>query len=143
MLYPRRVGLNVWLIAASKEGEDLEEALRMNALGHNLTVLANEAEFDARAADLAVDSESFPHLVMYLIGEQTTSVDDWILQVKASGRFGHVPLIIFYGDQAQFDLTSLYMHGAASVIRVPVRFQGLVEVMRVIEAYWFKVALTP
>ncbi|MFV8572014.1 hypothetical protein ACNQ6O_12480 [Marinobacter sp. SBS5] len=142
MLYPRRVGLNVWLIAAHKEGQDLEEALRMNALGHNLTVLASEAEFDACAADLEVDSEAFPHLVMYLISENASNAADWVLNMKASAKFRHVPLIVFYAEPAKLDLTSLYAQGAASVIRVPVRFQGLVEVMRVIEAYWFKVVLT-
>ncbi|MBR9869917.1 MAG: hypothetical protein GYB26_02120 [Gammaproteobacteria bacterium] len=143
MLYPRRVGLNVWLIAAHKEGQDLEEALRMNALGHNLTVLASEAEFDACAAGLEADSESFPHLVMYLISENTANAEEWVLTMKASGKFRHVPLIVFFVDPPKFDLTGLYAQGVASVIRVPVRFQGLVEVMRVIEAYWFKVALTP
>ncbi|MDP4548099.1 MAG: hypothetical protein ABJM19_14165 [Marinobacter sp.] len=142
MLYPRKVDLNVWLIAASKEGDDLEEALRMNALGHNLTVMASEGEFNERVAGLAEDFDALPHLLMYLIREETTGVDDWILKVKASERFSHVPVIIFYSEQATFDLARLYSCGAASVIRVPVRFQGLVEVMRVIEAYWFKVALT-
>ncbi|MBJ6136045.1 hypothetical protein [Marinobacter litoralis] len=141
-MYPRKVGLNVWLIAASKEGDDLEEALRMNALGHNLTVMASENEFDQRVADLDTDSGAWPHLLMYLVRGETSDADKLLCKVKASERLSHVPVIVFYTEQATFDLAGLYSSGAASVIRVPVRFQGLVEVMRVIEAYWFKVALT-
>lgn len=143
MLFSRQMMLNVWLIASGEHGEDLEEVLRMNSLGHNLTVLANETEFNQRAENLRVSPSGFPHLLMYLIGDNPDATSDWLRRVKVSADLRHVPVIVFHTDRARPDVRSLYALGATSVIRVPVGFQGLVEIMRVIEAYWFSVTLVP
>ena len=143
MLFSRERMLNVWLIASGEQGEHLEEVLRMNSLGHNLAVLANETEFDERAEYIGPDYSRFPHLLMYLIGDNPDAASEWLGRVKASAEFRHVPAIIFYTEEARPDVRTLYAHGAASVIRVPVGFQGLVEIMRVIETYWFNVTLVP
>ncbi len=135
--------LNLWLIASGEQGENLEEVLRMNSLGHNLTVLANEGEFDQGAENLEVNSSQFPHLLMFLIDDNPDAASAWLQRVKASAEFRHVPAIVFYTEEARPEVRTLYAQGAASVIRVPVGFQGLVEIMRVIETYWFNVTLVP
>lgn len=133
--------LNVWLIASGEQGEHLEEVLRMNTLGHNLTVLQNEGEFFRLVEKVEVTSGRLPNLLMYLIGEDPNAAADWVKRVKVSEGLGHVPVIVFYTEKARPDVRSLYALGTASVIRVPVGFQGLVEIMRVFEAYWFNVTL--
>jgi len=143
MMFSRERMLNVWLIASGEQGENLEEVLRMNSLGHNLTVLANESEFEHGVENLEVNSGRLPHLLMYLTGDNPDAASDWLGRVKDSAEFRHVPVIVFYTEEARPDVRALYAHGAASVIRVPVGFQGLVEIMRVIETYWFNVTLVP
>ena len=135
--------LNVWLIAAGKHREDLEEALRMSSLGHNLTVFGSGEECDQRARDFWQDSKGAPHIVMYLVGDDPAVAFDWLGKMKKTRKFRHVPVIVFHSEVTRSSVRGLYALGAASVIRVPVGFQGLVEIMRVIEAYWFSVAEVP
>lgn len=135
--------LNVWLIASGKHREELEEALRMSSLGHNLTVFGSGEECDRRARDLLQDAKGVPHIVMYLIGDNPAVALDWLAGMKKTREFRHIPVIVFHSEVTRSDVTGLYALGAASVIRVPVGFQGLAEIMRVTEAYWFSVVEVP
>lgn len=143
MPFSKRRMFNVWLIASGKSGVDLEEALRGHALGHNLSVIPDEQAFDDLARDIDRDTERFPNLLMYLGGEDAQAAPDFLRKLKASGDFRHVPVIVFHTGRVTPDIKVLYSLGAASVIRVPIKFQGLVSVMRTIEAYWFNVASPP
>lgn len=143
MPYSRRPMFNVWLIASGKEGADLEEALRMNALGHNLTMLPDERAFESSSKSFRRDSEHFPNLLMYLIGHDVNDGTGFLQRVKQSADYRHVPVIVFYPGNVSPNVHKLYGCGAASVIRVPIRFSGLVELMRTIDAYWFNVASPP
>ncbi|WP_203298836.1 hypothetical protein [Marinobacter sediminum] len=143
MLLSHQRMLNVWLIAAGHEGENLEEALRMHSLGHNLKVLANDAEFNELAEGLGGEFTRYPHLLMYLIRDNAHEADGWLEGLKAMEGLRQVPVIVFYADPVKPNARRLYALGAASVIRVPMRFEGLVEIMRIIEAYWFNIVLTP
>jgi len=143
MPYSKKRMFKVWLIASGKLGADLEEALRGHALGHDLIVIPDERAFDGLASEIDRDTERFPNLLMYLVGEDAQAAPDFLRKLKRSGDFRHVPVIVFHTGRVTPDLKTLYSLGAASVIRVPIKFDGLVSVMRTIEAYWFNVASPP
>ncbi|MCG7200759.1 hypothetical protein MD273_13575 [Marinobacter pelagius] len=143
MAFLKRRMFNVWLIASGQSRADLEEALRGHALGHNLTVIPDETAFDVLARDIDRDADRFPNLLMYLVRDSAQAPPDFLHKLKASADFRHVPVIVFHTGRIVPDIKHLYSLGAASVIRVPIKFHGLVSVMRTIEAYWFNVASPP
>lgn len=139
----RKQVFNVWLAASGKEGADLEEALRMNSLGHFLQRFADEASFFWALQEMDRDVPSFPNLFMYLMSSPDAPVENFFRRLKTMADCRHIPVIVFHAAGISPNVKRLYALGAASVIRVPIRFDGLVEVMRTIEDYWFNVAAAP
>ena len=143
MWHPQKQLFNVWLIASGAAGADLEETLRMNSLGHFLHRLETQEDFFETLSDLDRESVTFPNLLMYLMPPERQKVDDFFRDLKASPGCGPVPVIVFYEQNISPDVKHLYVQGASSVVRVPMHFDGLVEVMRTIEAYWSRVVSPP
>lgn len=134
---------NVWLIASGKEGDDLEETLRMSSLGHFLHRLDTQDAFFETVDELDKESVAYPNLLLYLMPPDEQAVDEFFRTLKAVPECRPAPVIVFHGSGVSPNVKSLYAQGASSVIRVPIRFEGLVDIMRTIEAYWSEVVSPP
>ncbi len=64
-------------------------------------------------------------------------------EIKADPALRRIPVVVLTTSKADTDIASLYDLGANSFISKPVQFDGLVNVMRLIEQYWFKAVELP
>ena len=60
-----------------------------------------------------------------------------IEKIKVEYLLSHIPIILMCKDFSHKNLVKAYDYGANSVIRNPVRFDSLVELMSVFDDYWF------
>jgi CheY-like chemotaxis protein len=64
-------------------------------------------------------------------------------EIKLSPELRRIPVVVLTTSQADTDIEGIYELGANSFITKPVRFDGLVNVMRLLGQYWFKVVELP
>jgi CheY-like chemotaxis protein len=64
-------------------------------------------------------------------------------ELKANPEFRQIPVLILSTSRADTDIARVYELGANSFISKPTAFNALVDVMRSIRDYWFKVVVLP
>jgi CheY-like chemotaxis protein len=64
-------------------------------------------------------------------------------EIKNDPALRAIPVVILTTSQDQDDISSAYALGGNSYITKPASFDGLVEVMRALERYWFGVVTLP
>lgn len=138
----------IWLAATSdQERRQLVDALSYNGLAHRLQAFDSGASLLARLDDLAhrsvVSRRAYPALLLLALEDGPTEALEVLARVKRNEVLKSVPAIVFKGQDSHYSTLECYRLGAASVIRLPLRFEGLVEVMRIMENYWFSVSPLP
>ena len=63
--------------------------------------------------------------------------------IKASPNLRLIPVVIMTTSRAEDDIMRSYDVGANSYITKPVSFEGLVQVVRQLETYWFNIVELP
>jgi CheY-like chemotaxis protein len=63
--------------------------------------------------------------------------------IKADPALRSIPVVVLTTSGAEEDIIRSYQLGVNSFIRKPVTFDGLVEAMRVLSAYWFEIVELP
>lgn len=66
-----------------------------------------------------------------------------LLEIKADPSLRRIPVVVLTTSRADTDVDRVYQLGANSFITKPTRFDALVEMMRVLSAYWFKTVELP
>lgn len=64
-------------------------------------------------------------------------------EIKGNANFKSIPIIILTTSNAEEDILKTYDLGANSFITKPVTFNGLVNVMKSLENYWFEIVRLP
>lgn len=64
-------------------------------------------------------------------------------EIKENPEFKRIPIIILTTSNAEEDVLKTYNLGANSFITKPVTFNGLVNVIKVLENYWFEIVRLP
>jgi two-component system response regulator len=111
--------------ATVEEGEELLQYLR------------NEGRFS--------DTREFPRPGLILLDLNMPKVDgrEALAQIRADEALCDIPVIVMTTSQAEEDVVKSYATGANSYITKPVSFEGLVNVMRTLEHYWFEIVRLP
>ena len=68
---------------------------------------------------------------------------DALREIKADPELRRIPVVVLTTSQADTDVARTYDLGANSYITKPVQFDALVNVMRVLGQYWFKIVELP
>ncbi|MFE8070075.1 hypothetical protein QQM79_03365 [Marinobacteraceae bacterium S3BR75-40.1] len=85
----------------------------------------------------------YPNLVLLAMSNDGVTNSEILLQLKRFPLLSAVPVVLFYSPANETDAARAYGNGASSVIRLPLRFADLVEMMRVMEEYWFGAVRPP
>ncbi len=123
-------------------GEALEEAglpvdLRTVADGPELLeYLRGEGRY--ATADAPV-----PDLVLLDLNMPRMNGHEVLEAIRGDQRIRATPVIVLTTSARDDDVVRTYEVGGNSFITKPASFPGLVEVMRALDKYWFKVAETP
>jgi two-component system response regulator len=63
--------------------------------------------------------------------------------IKQDDTLKQIPVIILTTSSDERDIQSCYQTGANTYVQKPVSFDGLIEAIRRLKAYWFEIALLP
>jgi CheY-like chemotaxis protein len=66
-----------------------------------------------------------------------------LAEIKRDPDLCSIPIVVLTTSQAEEDILRSYQLGANSYITKPVTFDGLVEMMRGLNRYWFQVVVVP
>lgn len=66
-----------------------------------------------------------------------------VKEIKADPELKHIPVVILTTSEAESDICRSYRLGANSYIQKPVSFEGLVEVIKVLNRYWLQIVSLP
>ena len=64
-------------------------------------------------------------------------------EIKSDPELRSIPVIVLTTSQADDDVRRVYELGVNSYIRKPVSFEELVDVMRMLDKYWFGLVQLP
>jgi CheY-like chemotaxis protein len=64
-------------------------------------------------------------------------------EIKADAELRRIPVVVLTTSKADTDVGRIYDLGANSFISKPIQFDALVDVMRVLGQYWFKIVEMP
>jgi len=64
-------------------------------------------------------------------------------EIKADPALKHIPIVVLTTSEAQSDICRSYKLGASSYIQKPVSFEGLVEVIKILNKYWLQIVSLP
>ncbi|MGF2686176.1 hypothetical protein ACQUWM_06745 [Marinobacter sp. DUT-3] len=145
---PDKKPFKVALLApGDEEREELCDALQANSIGHELLIFRDADQFfeviDSVSAGRNIDHALLPNLLMIAQAGESVACADILARVKRTPVIKAIPVIVFSPHDMASNTPQLYQLGAASVIRMPLRFDGLVKIVQVMEDYWFNVASPP
>jgi CheY-like chemotaxis protein len=66
-----------------------------------------------------------------------------LLEIKKDPKLKSIPVVILTTSKAEEDIIKTYDYGANSFITKPVTFDGLVNVVKLLETYWFNLVSLP
>jgi CheY-like chemotaxis protein len=64
-------------------------------------------------------------------------------EIKSDPALRQIPIVVLTTSKAEEDIYRSYNLGVNSYITKPVSFEGLVEVMKALSIYWFKIVQLP
>jgi two-component system, response regulator len=63
--------------------------------------------------------------------------------IKQDDALKRIPVIILTTSADERDIAACYQAGANTYVQKPVSFEGLIEAIKRLKAYWFEIALLP
>jgi CheY-like chemotaxis protein len=63
--------------------------------------------------------------------------------IKQDAALKQIPVIILTTSADERDVEACYQAGANTYVQKPVSFEGLIEAIKRLKAYWFEIALLP
>lgn len=63
--------------------------------------------------------------------------------IKEDDKLKRIPVIILTTSTDERDIQDCYQMGANTYVQKPVSFDGLIEAIKRLKAYWFEIALLP
>jgi two-component system response regulator len=63
--------------------------------------------------------------------------------IKQDDTLKQIPVIILTTSSDERDIHACYQTGANTYVQKPVSFEGLIEAIKRLKAYWFEIALLP
>lgn len=87
--------------------------------------------------------DPLPRLVLLDLNMPVKDGREALFEIKSDPAFWRTPIVIFSTSTAQADIRRAYQLGANSFITKPSSFDRLVEIVRVIDRYWFETVALP
>jgi two-component system, response regulator len=84
-----------------------------------------------------------PRLILLDLNMPRKDGREALREIKADAELRRIPVVVFTTSKAGPDIDHLYDLGANSFITKPVQFDALVNVLRVLNQYWFNTVELP
>ncbi|NVJ49257.1 MAG: response regulator [Gammaproteobacteria bacterium] len=112
-------------ISFTRDGQDL------------LDYLNRQGEYSALA------NEPLPDIILLDLNMPRKDGREALKEIKDDARLKHIPIVILTTSKQEEDVIKSYNLGANSYISKPVTFEKLVELVRKLSDYWFKIVKLP
>lgn len=91
------------------------------------------------------DKEKFPRPGIILLDLNMPKKDgrEALKEIKQDPKLRTIPIVVLTTSKAEEDILKTYNLGVSSFITKPVTFEGLVQVMRTLNKYWFEIVELP
>lgn len=137
----------VLIVLADDDPDDrllTTDALRESGFRHELVCVNDGEELLQllRGEPPFAESKS-PDLILLDLNMPRKNGREALAEIKESAELRSIPVIALTTSQSSEDVVGLYDLGASSFIVKPVRFDGLVDVMRSLGDYWFDLVRLP
>ena len=64
-------------------------------------------------------------------------------EIKREPRFRHIPVVVLTTSKQEEDILKTYQLGCSGFITKPVRFDGLIDIVRSLRQYWIEIVEFP
>jgi CheY-like chemotaxis protein len=99
--------------------------------------------FLLKQCSLPPSEQKLPGLILLDLNMPKMDGREVLKELKKHPELHQIPIIVLTTSQAEEDILRSYNLGANSFITKPVEFQTLVQVMRDLGRYWFKIVELP
>ena len=138
------------ILVAEDDEEDrmlLMDAMQEGRLRNSMTFVHDGEQLLDYLAGRGVyeDRKTYPMPGLILLDLNLPRIDgrEALKVIKEHIQWRRIPVIILTTSQAEQDILRSYDLGVNSFITKPVTFDGLVEVTRTLQRYWFEIVALP
>lgn len=85
----------------------------------------------------------YPGLILLDLNMPRKDGREALREIKSNEALRQIPIVILTTSKSDEDIIRSYRLGVNSFITKPVTFEGLVEVMRTLQKYWFEIVELP
>jgi CheY-like chemotaxis protein len=136
----------ITVLIADDDPEDrmlAEEALQGGRLANDIRTVEDGEELleylRRRGKYAAPDSAPRPGLILLDLNMPRMDGREALRVIKGDPELRRIPVVVLTTSKAEEDIVRSYDLGVNSVIIKPVAFSSLVNIMRVLEMYWFEI----
>lgn len=125
--------------------QHIEQALAGYQLCHHLHQFCDIDHYQQAALGSGVVAAPMARIDLCLIAYLNDSerTRKTVEEIRLLPRWRSVPLVVLIEGENPALARILYQFGANSVLRFPLRFDGLRELIRTMDTYWFDVVTLP
>lgn len=141
---------NIVLLIADDDEEDrmlIKDALEESRLKNDIIFVENGEELMdyLHHKGKFKDKEKYPLPGLILLDLNMPKKDgrEALKEMKADPKLKHIPVVVLTTSKAEEDILKTYDLGVNSFITKPVTFNSLVETMKTLSKYWFKIVELP
>jgi CheY-like chemotaxis protein len=84
-----------------------------------------------------------PHLILLDLNMPRKDGREALAEIKAQPELRRIPVVVLTTSQAEEDVLRTYDLGISGFITKPVKFSGLLEVMKSLSSYWLNTVELP
>jgi CheY-like chemotaxis protein len=134
-----------FIIVAEDDADDrylMQTALAETGFTENVTFVDNGVElihYLESIEDLPTESH-LPKLILLDLNMPKMDGREVLKKIKSNEQFKRIPIVVFSTTKNQMEVKRCYDLGANTYIVKPVSYDILVETMRQLCTYWFKIA---
>lgn len=140
----------ITILLADDDSDDrilAQQALEESRLANDLRFVEDGEELmeylfrRGRYADPSTSPR--PGLILLDLNMPRKDGREALREIKANESLRQIPIVVLTTSKAEEDIYRSYDLGVNSFITKPVSFEGLVDVMKVLNKYWFEIVELP
>lgn len=140
----------ITILVAEDDADDrmlLKEAFDENRLSNDLRFVEDGEELISylrREGRFAKPGEApYPGLILLDLNMPKMDGREALRMIKADPLLQRIPIVVLTTSKAEEDVVRTYDLGVSSFITKPVTFEGLLNVVRVLNQYWIEIVQLP
>jgi len=117
----------------------MKEAFKEAGVGHDLYMVKDGIEaLEFLNAKGDFHGAPKPDLIILDLNMPRKNGLEVLIDIKNNPKWEHIPILIFSNSEFAKDICKCYSLGANAYLTKPVDFQGLIDLVHIIDEFWLK-----